>query len=189
MVFWPKFGPISFGLKYHTTWLLTNTGKLSYAYVNAVVAGSGLVSLILEPCELNTSPILLSRGKCVPLSWKIKCSVITVTHDHIIKKCNLMLAMSPTCHSNNALIICWHEFSYTSRIAILLCICSSTYAWHVLYGAYAVYTPWCICSVSTSTVICVWCIRQWVYATYALWSICSVCVTRVWHILHEVYVE
>ncbi len=37
----------------------------------------------------------------------------------------------------------------TRRIVILLSICSSTYAWHVLHGAYAVYTPWCICSVST----------------------------------------
>ncbi len=27
-----------------------------------------------------------------------------------IEKCNLTLAMSPTCHSNNALIICWHDF-------------------------------------------------------------------------------
>ncbi len=26
------------------------------------------------------------------------------------KKCNLTLAMSPTCHSNNTLAICWHEF-------------------------------------------------------------------------------
>ncbi len=38
---------------------------------------------------------------------------------------------------------------YTARIAILLCICSSTYAWHIHHGAYAVYTPWCICSLST----------------------------------------
>ncbi len=26
-----------------------------------------------------------------------------------LKKCNLTLAMSPNCHSNNAFIICWHE--------------------------------------------------------------------------------
>ncbi len=28
----------------------------------------------------------------------------------MVKKCKLTLAMSPTCHSNNALFICWHEF-------------------------------------------------------------------------------
>ena len=27
-----------------------------------------------------------------------------------MKKCNLTLAMSPTFHSNNTLLICWHEF-------------------------------------------------------------------------------
>ncbi len=31
-------------------------------------------------------------------------------HNHNFKKCNLTLAMSPTCHSNNTLLICWQEF-------------------------------------------------------------------------------
>ncbi len=56
-----------------------------------------------------------------------------------------------------------------------------SYAWHVPHGAYAVYTPWCICGVFTYTVIYVWCLYQWVYATYALWNMCSVCVTCTWH--------
>ncbi len=43
----------------------------------------------------------------------------------------------------------YSKTNYTAKITILLCICSSTYAWHVLHGAYAVYTPWCICSVLT----------------------------------------
>ncbi len=79
--------------------------------------------------------------------------------------------------------------NYTARIVFLHCICCSMPMWHVLHGAHAVYTPWCICSVNTWTLIYVWSMHQWVYATYALWSICYACVTNVWHILHDVYVE
>ena len=36
----------------------------------------------------------------------------------IKKKCNLTLAMSPTCHGNNALHICWHEFLECSQVLV-----------------------------------------------------------------------
>ncbi len=30
------------------------------------------------------------------------------------KKCNLTLAMSPTCHCNNTLLLCWHDYRQTT---------------------------------------------------------------------------
>ena len=83
---------------------------------------------------------------------------------------------------------------YTGRIVLLLCInnyapphtCYTSFN----YSAYAVYTILCICSVSTWTLIYVWCIHQWVlYMQHMLDKVCRVCVTNMWHILHGVYVQ
>ena len=38
---------------------------------------------------------------------------MTIPVKERFKKCNLTLAMSPSCHINDALIICWHYFSYS----------------------------------------------------------------------------
>ncbi len=44
--------------------------------------------------------------KQMTMTLLLQCEKILVLS---LKKCNLTLAMSPTCHSNNTIIVCWHE--------------------------------------------------------------------------------
>ena len=89
----------------------------------------------------------------------------------------------------------WINF-YTARIVLLLCICCPTHMWHILHGAYAVYTPWGIYSVtgdgpyvtfSSCALVFVWCINSGVCVTHAPWGIYVVCI-YTGHIINSSYV-
>ncbi len=56
---------------------------------------------------------------CLSFHFRYRCKVSqqkwlqlrgTLLEDQNLKKCNLTLAMSPTCHNNNTSFICWHDF-------------------------------------------------------------------------------
>ena len=46
----------------------------------------------------------------IRIRWECHMSVRDRLYSTHFKKCNLALAMSPTCHSNNTIAISWHEF-------------------------------------------------------------------------------
>ncbi len=73
-----------------------------------------LVFMVFE--DPKASPEWMKNvGKCyfgVEKKWNGPLCIVAEKYYPLwyLKKCNLTLAMSPTCHNNNALLMCWHEF-------------------------------------------------------------------------------
>ncbi len=91
------------------------------------VALSGPKRVEICPNKLRKSPVMIYNTR-YPRHWSERYDVKTFLKTFIIvipkeefpgvffrcdtdfTKCNLTLAMSPTCHNNNALLICTHDF-------------------------------------------------------------------------------
>ncbi len=78
---------------------------------------SGVYKRLISPashpatCVDNTSTRTGCKKDVKPhYSSEANSSALAPGLQHNKKKCNLTLAMSPTCHSNNTLLICWYEF-------------------------------------------------------------------------------